>query len=189
MPPLQPTNITFNTSDPNFWKNVSSTSSNPFWIHSDPGGQAVITANPSDLSSTLEEMEEAVMSLKKMTTNPTSNLKWPTLPKNSIANEWKLNSPYCAVLSSTEFNCGIEYEVEAISNADYGKLAANGIDVTEDLSLKYYGKEFLVAPRNVGKHLIAYNNMLKAINFVHPLDQLYDPWNERTSTHVHGSYT
>jgi hypothetical protein len=185
MPPLQPTNITFNTSDPNFWENVSSTSSNPFWIHSDPGGQAVITANPSDLSSVLEEMAASAKGLKNMTTGSNYNLKWPSLPKNSIANEWKLTSPFCVLLTTPDFKCGIEYEVEAVINVDYGKLAPHGIDTTEDLSLKYYGKEFLVTPRTVSEHLTAYHHLLKAITFVNGADRLVDPWNERTSTHVH----
>ncbi len=86
------------------------------------------------------------------------------------------------------FLCGVEYEVEQIRNlrAFKNEKAAQWpdfINITDDSSLREYGKELITVPMN-------FDDQLEWFDIIHnELLEFYEnrgsPYSERTSTHVH----
>ena len=93
-----------------------------------------------------------------------------------------------------KFICGIEYEVEAVDFYNFNTVNATGklfpVHVTEDGSLKYCGYEFITQPLDYEEHIDVYSDLMtKVISFIPKSNRLWEPFNERTSTHVHVNLT
>lgn len=90
---------------------------------------------------------------------------------------------YDSITTSKEFVCGIEYEIEDITQ-DFNGLKAHfsvnhGITVTKDGSLRNNGMEFVTEPGTI----VQQGAWLKNINDTLKLGD--EPFTHRTSTHVH----
>lgn len=96
--------------------------------------------------------------------------------------------------AANEFVCGIEYEIEAVDYYNFeGVNTPKGlfpVYVTEDGSLKYCGYEFITQPLTYEQHIDVYETLMsKVIKFVPENQRIWEPFNERTSTHVHVNLT
>ena len=86
---------------------------------------------------------------------------------------------HAGVAKKKEFVCGAELEIEDVRDYSSSILSEDGIDVTEDGSLRNNGKEFLLAPSYLA-------DSVKKFNFTHSHIELgSNPFSARTTVHVH----